>query len=127
MVCMSEYLEKTLRALIYFSQVPLTRQQAFSFSQSREQTATHEYSSCVALGTIGGCFSLSSLLQALLAASGNAEVCSWTDIKGRFGRFSSPVQSDELQSLSLGNYTNISVKALGDKGFLCKNLTQGKV
>lgn len=57
-VCMSEYLEKILT---YFFRVPLTRQQAFSFSQGREQTVTHEFSGCVALSMMGGFFSPSSL------------------------------------------------------------------
>lgn len=104
---MSEYLEKTFRVLTFFSEVPLTCQRVYSFSQGWEQTVTREYSACVAPRMVGGCFSLSSLLQALLAASGQAELCSWTDRKRRFGRLSCLVQSDELQSLSLTIYTNI--------------------
>lgn len=65
----------------------LTHQEAFSFSQGWERTVTHEYPSCVALRMIADCFSLSSLLQALLASSGHPEVCSWTDGKGRFAGF----------------------------------------
>lgn len=37
-VCMSEYLEKTFRACPYVSEVPLTCQQVYSFSQGWEQT-----------------------------------------------------------------------------------------
>lgn len=83
----SGYFERILRVRPHFFQVPLTCHSAFSFSQVWEQTVTHKYSSCVALRMIGGCSSLSSLLQALPAALGHTEVCSQTDMKVDLGGF----------------------------------------